>query len=100
MKVGAARYEVSTELVRSGARRDSDSFDPDGDALTKRWFFPTERQAKQFAAELLKRDDLVWGCVTIQRQVVGWSEDGLEWQDAGDCQGYCQGYGVTNDPVV
>ena len=85
---GATRFEVSTEIVRPEAIG-KDEIDHDDDIVSKHWGFKTKEQAEKFAAELLKRDDLAYGAITIQKQVVDWfvKEDRIaEWQDVGESE--------------
>lgn len=85
-ELGAIRWSVATDIVRPGAMG-KDEIDHDDDIVNKRWAFPTREQADAFAAKLLNRNDLAFGAVIIQREVVDWfvREDGVgEWRDDGE----------------
>lgn len=84
-EIGEVRWEVYTDVVRPEAIG-KDEIDIESDLIHKRWGFSNEAKARKFAMELLDRDDLAFGAVTLQKQVVEWfvREDGIaEWQDVG-----------------
>lgn len=86
--LGARRFEVYTCIVKPESIG-KDEIDIDEDLLHKRWGIKSKTKAQAFAQGLLKRDDLAFGAVTIQEQVVGWfvEEDGIgEWQDVGEAE--------------
>ena len=87
-EIGEVRWEVSTDVVKP-ASTGKDEIDIDSDLQCKRWAFKIEGDARKFATEVLKRDDLAFGVVTLQKQVVEWyvREDGIaEWQDDGESE--------------
>lgn len=87
-ELGETRWEVSTDIVKPEAMG-KDEIDIDSDLQCKRWGFSDEAKARKFAIEVLKRDDLAFGAVTLQKQIVEWfvREDGIaEWQDVGESE--------------
>lgn len=87
-ELGAIRFELSTEIVKPDAMGKHE-IDFDNDIRIVHWAFPTEEQAREYAAKVLDRDDLAFGAVTLQKQVVDWfvREDRVaEWSDAGESE--------------
>lgn len=85
---GATRFEVSTEIVRPEAMN-KDDIDIDSDLIRAHWGFPTEDKARTYAKKVLGRNDLAFGAVTLQKQVVDWfvREDRVaEWSDVGESE--------------
>ena len=87
---GATRFEVATEIVKPESMHKHD-IDIDEDLIHKAWGFPTEEKARVYAKKVLARDDLAFGAVTVQKQVVDWfvEEDRMaEWADVGESMEY------------
>lgn len=86
--LGQIRWTISTQIVKPEAL-DKDEIDIDEDLQERYWGFPDEAKARSYAAEVIKRNDLAFGAVTLQKQVVGWfvEEDRVaEWQDVGESE--------------
>lgn len=84
--LGDTRWLVSTWIVLPEAMT-KEEIDPDVDVVTKNWSFGSHSGATKKAYEVLTRDDLAYGAVTIQEQTVDWfvREDGIgEWVDVGE----------------
>lgn len=87
-QLGDVRYLLSTEVVRPECIG-KDEIDIDSDLITKSWAFTSEEKARERAATILERDDLAFGAVTLQKQIVDWfvQEDNVaEWSDAGESE--------------
>ncbi len=86
--LGEVRYLLSTEVVRPESMG-KDEIDIDSDLITKYWAFATEERAREYAATILECDDLAFGAVTLQKQIVDWfvREDNVaEWSDVGESE--------------
>lgn len=86
--LGDVRYLLSTEVVRPESMG-KDEIDIDSDLITKWWAFTTEAKAREYAAAVLEREDLAFGAVTLQMQIVDWfvREDNVaEWSDVGESE--------------
>jgi hypothetical protein len=83
---GAIRWTVTTDIVKPEALG-KDEIDFDLDLLHPKWGYPTESQAREKAVSILKRNDLAFGTVTLQKEAVDWfvREDRIaEWSDIGE----------------
>ncbi len=87
-QLGDVRYLLSTDIVRPECIG-KDEIDIDLDLLRRNWAFPTEAKAREYATAVLARDDLAFGAVTLQKQIVDWfvREDNVaEWSDVGESE--------------
>lgn len=92
-ELGAVRFEVATELVKPGAMG-KDEIDIDEDLQRVSVACLTHEEAVAKARKILERDDVAFGAVSIQKQVVDWfvREDRVaEWADVGDSEEICSG---------
>jgi hypothetical protein len=89
-QLGDVRFEVEAYVVPQGwdtwTEDQRENFDPASHLCLHR-YAATETEARKIARQMLKRDDLSFGSVIIQKQVVDWyvEEDRIaEWSDAGE----------------
>lgn len=90
--LGAVRWEVETFVVPNGwegwTEERREAFDPASHPCLVS-YAKTEAEARKIAKRFLKRDDLSFGSVTIQKQIVDWyvEEDRVaEWTNVGDAE--------------
>jgi len=88
--LGDVRWEVETFVVPKGwatwTEDQRENFDPASHPCLYE-YAASEQAARRIARRMLKRNDLSFGSVTIQKQVVDWfvEEDRVaEWTNAGD----------------
>lgn len=87
-EIGATRFLLSAYMVRPEALG-KDDIDMDNDIIEKNWGFKTKPEAEKFAIKILSRDDLAFGAVTTQEQIVDWfvKEDLIaEWKNVGESE--------------
>ena len=87
-QLGEFQFQVQAEIVRPESMG-KDEIDIDEDVRSIAWSLPTYEKAAAHAQKVLGRDDLAFGAVYIQKQVVDWfiKEDRIaEWRDVGELE--------------